>query len=262
MNCEIIEEPIGKQYKKLMKYAIKKSDVMMFVIRRDRYIKIANYKIIKRVSNVLNVRIEDIETNYMNYIKNQYEKLYENYKYIFSEELDIIDELSKLRKMKKKELIKERLILWIKTEIEGKEEFLIQDKYMQELKERLKKYLVKEKHDSKWTVNEVITKREKEDNQYLFDICFYKICPEVENFLLESVNSLYDFNPPYLPEDIAFYKDNYCWFYTVTHEKRCEMDIENIEECNYIENMGIKIEKYEIDEKDKDLFEKFVLDKK
>ena len=44
MNCEIIEEPIGKQYKKLMKYAIKKSDVMMFVIRRDRYIKIANYK--------------------------------------------------------------------------------------------------------------------------------------------------------------------------------------------------------------------------
>ena len=57
MNCEIIEEPIGKQYKKLMKYAIKKSDVMMFVIRRDRYIKIANYKIIKRVSNVLNVRI-------------------------------------------------------------------------------------------------------------------------------------------------------------------------------------------------------------
>lgn len=138
MNCEIIEEPIGKQYKKLMKYAIKKSDVMMFVIRRDRYIKIANYKIIKRVSNVLNVRIEDIETNYMNYIENQYEKLYENYKYIFSEELDIIDELSKLRKMKKKELIKERLILWIKTEIEGKEEFLIQDKYMQELKERLK----------------------------------------------------------------------------------------------------------------------------
>ena len=220
MNCEIIEEPIGKQYKKLMKYAIKKSDVMMFVIRRDRYIKIANYKIIKRVSNVLNVRIEDIETNYMNYIENQYEKLYENYKYIFSEELDIIDELSKLRKMKKK-------------------------------------YLVKEKHDDKWTVNEVITKREKEDNQYLFDICFYKICPEVENFLLESVNSLYDFNPPYLPEDIAFYKDNYCWFYTVTHEKRCEMDIENIEECNYIENMGIKIEKYEIDEKDKDLFERF-----
>ena len=71
MNCEIIEEPIGKQYKKLMKYAIKKSDVMMFVIRRDRYIKIANYKIIKRVSNVLNVRIEDIETNYMSYIENQ-----------------------------------------------------------------------------------------------------------------------------------------------------------------------------------------------
>ncbi len=262
MNCEIIEEPIGKQYKKLMKYAIKKSDVMMFVIRRDRYIKIANYKIIKRVSDILNVKVEDIETNYMSYIENQYEKLYENYKFIFREELGVINELSRLRKIKKRELIKERLILWIEAEIEGKKEFLIQDEYMKKLKERLRKYLVKERHDSKWTVNEVITKRKKEDDQYLFDICFYKICPEVEKFLLESVNSLYAFNPPYLPEDIAFYKDSYCWFYTVTHEKRCEMDIENIEEYNYIENMGIKIEKYEIDEKDKDLFEKFVLDKK
>ena len=229
MICEIVEEPIGKQYKKLIKYAINKSDIMMLVIRRDRYIKIANYKIIKRVSDILNVKVEDIETNYMSYIENQYEKLYENYKFIFREELGVINELSRLRKIKKRELIKERLILWIEAEIEGKKEFLIQDEYMKKLKERLRKYLVKERHDSKWTVNEVITKRKKEDDQYLFDICFYKICPEVENFLLESVNSLYDFNPPYLPEDIAFYKDNYCWFYTVTHEKRCEMDVENIE---------------------------------
>lgn len=120
MICEIVEEPIGKQYKKLIKYAINKSDIMMLVIRRDRYIKIANYKIIKRVSNVLNVKVEDIETNYMSYIENQYEKLYENYKFIFREELGVINELSRLRKIKKRELIKERLILWIEAEIEGK----------------------------------------------------------------------------------------------------------------------------------------------
>lgn len=257
MICEIIEEPTGKQYKELIKYAINKSDIMMFTIRRDRYIERANYEIIKRISKILNVKIEDVETNYMNYIENQYEKLYKNYKLIFSEELDIINDLIKLRKIKKKKLIKERLILWIESEIEGKKNFLIQKKYTEELKERLKEYLVKEKHDSKWTVNEVCEKKEKENNQYVFDICFYKVCPEIEKFLLESVDSLYAFNPPYLPEDIAFYKDGYCWFYTVTHEERCDMYIESIEECNYIENMGIKIEKYEITEKDRDLFEEY-----
>jgi len=230
---------------------------MMFTIRRDRYIYGVNYEIIKKVSNILNIKIEDVESNYMDYIENEYEKLYKNYKLIFSKKLDIIDDLIRLRKIEKKELIKEQLILWIEAEIEGKKKFLIQKKYTDELKERLGKYLVKEKHDSKWTVNEVLGKKEKENNQYVFDICFYKICPEVEKFLLESVDSLYAFDPPYLPEDIAFYKDGYCWFYTVTHEERCDMDIKTIEECNYIENMGIKIEKYEINEKDSDLFEEF-----
>lgn len=38
MSCEIIEEPKGDCYKKLIKYAINKSDTLMFTIRRDRYI--------------------------------------------------------------------------------------------------------------------------------------------------------------------------------------------------------------------------------
>ena len=257
MICEIQEEPKGQLYKELIKYAIKKSDVMMFAIRRDRYIYLANYKIIKKLSNILNVEIKDIETNYINYIEDRYDKLYRDYKFILGKEADSVAIWAKVENTTIKEEFKKQLILRIESEIEGRKQFLIQEKNTSELKERLKKYLVKEKHDSKWTVNEVFGKNEKENNQYIFDICFYKICPEVEKFLLESVDSLYAFDPPYLPEDIAFYKDGYCWFYTVTHEERCDMDIESIEECKYIENMGIKLEKYETNEKDKDLFEEY-----
>lgn len=227
----------------------------MFVIRRDRYI--TSYKVIRKVSSILNVEIKDIETNYMNYIEDRYDELYNNYKFILGKEAESVAVWARIEKTTIKEELKKQLILRIESEIEGRKNFFIQEKYTNEIKEKLKKYLVKEKHDSKWTVNEVSKENKKENNQYIFDICFYRICLEVEKFLLESVDSLYAFDPPYLPEDIAFYKDGYCWFYTVTHEERCEMDIENIEECNYIENMGIKIEKYEINEKLKDLFEEY-----
>ena len=259
MICEIKQEPKGKCYKELIKYVIKKSDVMMFVVRRDRYIYKTNYEIIKRISNILKVTIEDIEERYIYYIENRYEELYRNYKFILNEVAESVSTWANIKKTTIKEEFKQQLILRIESEIKGKKNFLIQERCITELKEKLKKYLIKEKHDSKWTVNQVFVKNEKENNHYLFDICFYKICPEVEKFLLESVDSLYGFNPPYLPEDIAFYKDGYCWFYTVTHEKLCDLDIENIEESNYIENMGIKIEKYQINEKLKDLFEEYKL---
>ena len=257
MICEIIEEPKGDCYKKLVKYAINKSDTLMFTIRRDRYIYSANYKVIKIISHILNLEIKELEINYMYYIENRFEELYKNFRIIFSEEIEELEILCKLRKIKMRELIKERLILSIEAEIEGRKDYLIQDKHTKKIKGELKKHLVKEKHDSKWTVNKVCIKNEKENNQYLFDICFYKICPEIERFLLESVNSLYGFNPPYLPEDIAFYKDGYCWFYTVTHEERAEMNLESIEECNDIENIGIKIEKCETSEKYNDLYEEY-----
>ena len=259
MICEIQEEPRGECYKELIKYALQKSDVMMFVVRRDRYINNMNYEIIKRISKILNIEIKDLEENYIHYIEDKYEELHKNYKFILGETAESVNTWAKINNTTISEELKKQLILRIESEIKGKKQFLIQEKYITELKEKLKRYLVKEKHDSKWTVNKVWAKNKKENNQYLFDICFYKVCPEIEKFLLESAKSLYAFNPPYLPEDIAFYKNGYCWFYTVTHEERCDMYIESIEECNCIENMGIKIERYNISEKDKELFEEYKL---
>lgn len=247
--CEIKKEPKEKKYEKLIKYAIEKSDVMMFVVRRDRYINLIKYETIKKVSKIINKEVEDIEKNYKKYIKENFEKLYKNYKYILGEASKTIAIFAEIDKKTIEEEFKKQLISNIKVEIEGKKEFIIQEKNINELKEKLSRYLIKETHDSKWTVQEVMKRNKKENNKYLFDVCFYRTCPEIEKFLLESAKSLYSFKPPYFPEDIAFYKDEYCWFYTITHEKTSGMYIDSEEDCKRIENMGIKIKKYKINKK-------------
>lgn len=218
MIYEIINEPKGKKYKELIKFAVKKSDVLMFVIRRDRY-KGANYDVINKISKILNVETKDIEDNYKDYIKNRYEELYNNYRTILEHEIKLIPICAEIDKKEISEEVKKRMLLNIEAEIESRKKAIIQEKYM-------------------------------------FDICFYKICPEVEKFLLER-NSLYAFEPPYLPEDIAFYNDGYCWFYTISHEEIGTMDIENKEDREYIKKIGVETQEYEINEKDERLFEKF-----
>lgn len=255
MIYEIINEPKGKEYKELIKFAVKKSDVLMFVIRRDRY-KGANYDVINKISKILNVETKDVEDNYKDYIKNRYEELYNNYRTILEHEIKLIPICAEIDKKEISEEVKKRMLLNIEAEIESRKKAIIQEKYMKELKEKFKKYLVKEKHDNSWTMTKVDIKEKDEKGKYMFDICFYKICPEVEKFLLER-NSLYAFEPPYLPEDIAFYKDGYCWFYTISHEKIGTMDIENKEDREYIKKIGIETQEYEINEKDERLFKKF-----
>ena len=118
----------------------------MFVIRRDRYI--TSYKVIRKVSSILNVEIKDIETNYMNYIEDRYDELYNNYKFILGKEAESVAVWARIEKTTIKEELKKQLILRIESEIEGRKNFFIQEKYTNEIKEKLKKYLVKEKHDS------------------------------------------------------------------------------------------------------------------
>lgn len=263
MICNIKEEPKGESYRKLIKYALMKSDIVMFVYRKDRYIKGANCETIKKMSEILNKETSDIESNYLNYIENKYEELYENIQYILGNQMNLVNIIYKQKKNDINKIIKEQIINNVKNEIECKNNLLIQEKNINDLKEELKKYLVKERHDSKWVGNEVILENNKIQNakyndKNIYDICFYKVCERIERFLLESVDSLYSFNPPLLPEDISFLKKGYCWFNTVSHEEVASMDIENLEEYNYLLNIGIKIEKYDDNFRDqKEFYEKF-----
>ena len=48
------------------------------------------------------------------------------------------------------------------------------------------------------------------------NILFYKFDEDLVDFLLKNDN-LYNWLNPDFPEDIAFFKDGYCWLYSVAH---------------------------------------------
>jgi len=65
----------------------------------------------------------------------------------------------------------------------------------------------------------------------------------VEDFLLESVDRLYKWNPPYLPEDICFWKNGQCHFKSITHEETAYINIKDKKEYEHVTKMGIKLQK-------------------
>ena len=73
----------------------------------------------------------------------------------------------------------------------------------------------------------------------LFEILFFKVDKNAEEYLLSN-KDLYSWLNPKYPEDIAFFNKGYCWMYSVTHEEYCNIACENEEEYNYLKSIGIK----------------------
>lgn len=55
-------------------------------------------------------------------------------------------------------------------------------------------------------------------DQTTYKIIFYSNKPEAKN-ILKQVAKLSDWSSPSYPQDLAFFKGNQCWFYSVGHEK-------------------------------------------
>lgn len=77
------------------------------------------------------------------------------------------------------------------------------------------------------------------DFDKMFDIIFFKTEQEIKKYLLEN-KDLYAWLNPNYPEDIAFFKDGYCWLYSVAHEEMCDIYCENNEEYEYLKSIGIE----------------------
>ena len=68
---------------------------------------------------------------------------------------------------------------------------------------------------------------------------FYRFSAEIKNYLLTNKNLYAWLNPGY-PEDISFFKDGYCWLYSVAHEDLCDIYCENEKEYEYLKSIGIQ----------------------
>lgn len=174
--------------------------------------------------------------------------------------MNLINALHKSSQKNVKELVKERLYDNIETEIEMKKNFLLQEEAINDFKRKFEKKLVKERHNPEWAGSKIICNKKdyKYKKEYLYDICFYKKCEEIKELLLKNTYSLYSFNPPYLPEDISFFKEGRCWLKTVTHERLGIIHVDTKKEYDYLTDLGIKLlEEYSDCEEEKTIDEEY-----
>lgn len=75
----------------------------------------------------------------------------------------------------------------------------------------------------------------------LFEVFFLKTNQPVEEYILTNKNLYQWLNPKY-PEDISFFRNGYCWLYSVAHEEMCEIYCDSEEEYEYLKSIGIEFE--------------------
>ena len=77
-------------------------------------------------------------------------------------------------------------------------------------------------------------------------VCLYRICNEAKELLMEP-KSLFNWRYPYYPEDLGFFKDNYCWFYTTAHEEVAIIYV-NEDELDIVRHMNIEFKYFKVDD--------------
>ena len=81
--------------------------------------------------------------------------------------------------------------------------------------------------------------KDPEGYQNKFEVCFYKNDEKLKKYILSN-EDLYLWLSPKYPEDISFFRDGYCWLYSVAHEEYCDIYCRNKDEYEYLKSIGIE----------------------
>lgn len=165
--------------------------------------------------------------------------------YRYSEDIESVYEVPD-RSMFEDDEIYEAMVKWY--ERSKKEAYIQMNIFNSNTKQfisELDNYLISKRNvPTKWPGIEVVF---SDDTKV--DIYVYRICHELRALLLKP-KELFKWKYPYFPDDLSFFKNGYCWFFTVAHENYSFMFVESDEEIRILERMGInfKVEKYDGDE--------------
>lgn len=240
---EIIEEPKGRTYIKLIKYLCKNNNAVMFINRTDSVARIL--KDFDIICNEMKMNEEQLINEYKtNKLKNIFDRIR------YNKEIFIVEDWIKERCMEqpKEEIIKIKqdiIKMIFENYFKNKKEYNVQKLNIDKIKTSLKPYLLKERHNPEWCGSSSDfdgTELPKYRNDYIYDICVYRISEEVEDFLTQSVNRLYGWNPPYLPQDICFLNNGYCQFKSITHEDIAYINLKSKEEYKHLDSIGVKLQ--------------------
>ena len=176
--------------------------------------------------------------------------------YKYSNDIDRMYKKPDKKLVKNKELYLKILDSIERAKKQKIEENKISEKSLIPFSEKLKPYLIKKRNSPikwpgmiKWLGMMEITP----DDNYIIDICVYKVCNEVKTYLAEP-KGLFNWKYPYFPDDLCFFKDGFCWFSTVAHEGYACMYIKNSVELEILKKLGIEFKVTECNEDKVDLF--------
>jgi len=84
---------------------------------------------------------------------------------------------------------------------------------------------------------------EASEEIHRYKIHFYRSDPSALKTLLRPI-SLYNWQYPYFPEDLCFFRDGYCWFSTTAHEELSCIYVKDDQELNQLYDIGVTFKKY------------------
>jgi len=122
------------------------------------------------------------------------------------------------------------------------------EKTRSEFEKNYKDYILKHRNGAHWVYTKVgneecgiTSQKDPKGFQNLFDIYFLSTKSKIKEYLLKNKNFYNWLNPKY-PEDISFFKNGYCWLYSVSHEQFIEIYCEKEEEYLLFRQIGLEFE--------------------
>ena len=103
--------------------------------------------------------------------------------------------------------------------------------------DKLKKYKVKTRTNPYW----LGTPGTFSQNS-TYKIVFYKTEPDAKE-ILKEVDGISAWSRPGMPEDLAFFKKNQCWFYSVGHEHIASMQHIDTDDLDFLESKKLASKK-------------------
>ncbi len=110
---------------------------------------------------------------------------------------------------------------------------------VKDIQKQLQKYIIGSKKVLEWPLTKQLN-----DHKPICQLVTYKSSMETF-FILENVGCLWDWDYPYYPSDIAFYKNGFAWFESCSHERMNTLYVRKEDGYPLIsdmESIGIELE--------------------
>lgn len=217
-------------YLKLVHYAFQKCDSIFLIKRNDRH-KLNTSKIMEIIMQTNQYSENDIIDKYLENPEKFIEEIIEQ----FIDNDTIFEEDDWKEKLMNLGMSSEKI-----EELKVNNRFhMIEGSIMQFVYETLTKHWVNKNKDSIIkTIDYYIT--EPSGDKFLYENVYYiNLTKEIKQEILNK-SSIFDWCFPMALEDLCFFKDGYCWLYSVAHEEILDIYCENEEEFNYLKSIGVK----------------------